>query len=243
MFTVETRTRVRNELLDAARADPRITSAAITGSAALDAEDEWSDIDLAFAIGAPDALSDVVSDWTSRMYESQHALDHLDVTAGKWLYRVFLLPDTLQVDLAFAPADEFRALAPSFKLVFGETNAAHHAAPRPARDLIGWGWLYALHARSSLARKKHWQAEYMISGLRDTALALACVRHELPTAHARGVDALPEPVVARFDEALVRRIEAGELDRSVTAALRIFLDEVRHVDPQLALRLQTLLTT
>jgi hypothetical protein len=242
MFTVETRQRLRTELLETAHADRRISGAAITGSAALGTEDQWSDIDLAFAIAEPGTLPEVVSHWTTLMYDTYSAVDHLDVAAGKWLYRVFLLPDTLQVDLAFAPADEFRPLAPSFKLVFGTTNAAQHDAPRPVRDLIGWGWLYALHARSALGRRKFWQAEYMISGLRDTALALACVRHQLPTAHARGVDALPHEVAARFERALVNTLDAGELGRAFRAAVDGLLDEIRQVDTDLELRLRDLLT-
>jgi hypothetical protein len=51
--------------------------------------------------------------------------------------------------------------------------------PSPS-ELIGMGWLYALHARSSIARGRVWQAEYMISGMRDQVLALACLRHRLP---------------------------------------------------------------
>ena len=46
-------------------------------------------------------------------------LHHLDVWSGRWDYRVFLLPSTLQVDLAFVPAEDFGARAPTFKLVFG----------------------------------------------------------------------------------------------------------------------------
>ena len=243
MFTVEARTRLQEGLLATARADDRITGAAITGSGAVGRSDEWSDIDLAFGVRDAAELSDVLSDFTARMYDAHLALHHLDVAAGTWPYRVFFLPDTLQVDLGFAPAAEFCALAPSFKLVFGEAREPRHVAPRPAQDLIGWGWLYALHARSCLARRRHWQAEYMISGVRDTALALACMRHDLPTAHARGVDALPITVTAEFERALVGHLGRDELYRAFRVAVQGLLSEIGSADAELARRLHDPLTS
>ena len=47
VFTPEERTRLRDALVARARADERITGAALTGSASRGAEDRWSDIDLA----------------------------------------------------------------------------------------------------------------------------------------------------------------------------------------------------
>src|SRR6185503_3958295 len=104
MFTPEERARLRSELLDYAAGDGRISGAAITGSAAADREDRWSDIDLAFGIADAAELPNVLSDWTAHMYDRHGALQHLDVRSGAWIYRVFLLPGTLQVDLAFVPA-------------------------------------------------------------------------------------------------------------------------------------------
>jgi hypothetical protein len=70
----------------------------------------------------------------------------------------------------------------------GRANEPGHAAAPKPFDIIGLGWLYALHARSSIARQRLWQAEYMISGIRDHTLALAFIRHGLPAAHGRGID-------------------------------------------------------
>ena len=86
------------------------------------------------------------------MYEQHLALHHVDVTSGRWIYRVFLLSSSLQVDLAFVPSEEFRALASSFKLVFGSAAEARHRPPREAAEVIGYGWLYALHARGWIVR-------------------------------------------------------------------------------------------
>jgi hypothetical protein len=201
VFDPAERQMLRDALVAAARADSRITGAALTGSAARDAEDRWSDIDLAFGIAADTDRSRVVADWTARMYAEQGAVHHLDVTSGAVLYRVFLLASTLQVDLAFAPSAEFRATAATFRLLFGTAaEPALHPGPAAA-ELAGLGWLHALHARSCLRRGRVWQAEYMLSGVRDYALALACLRHGLP--------AVPSALCRRRHGRRLRTCSAG----------------------------------
>ena len=238
MFTPEQRGQLRTDLLERAANDPRISAAAITGSAAADREDIWSDIDLAFGVADAAEVQRVLTDWTALMYDQHGALHHLDVMAGAWIYRVFLLPTTLQVDLAFVPAVEFRALGPNFRLLFGRENEPRHAPPQSPGDLIGLGWLYALHARSCIARRKLWQAEYMISGIRDHALALACIRYGLPSVHGRGIDQLPREVAAQFRESLVRRLDSDELSRAFQVVTLRLLSEIENVDQALAARLQ-----
>ena len=172
------------------------------------------------------------------MYERHGAVHHCDVHFGAWIYRVFLLPATLQVDLAFVPASEFRALSPAFRLVVGWANESRPVPFPPPESLIGLAWLYALHARSWIARAKLWQSEYMISAVRDHALALACLRHGLPTAHGRGFDQLPDEVTARFENCLVRQLDAAELSRAFRIVVSGLLNEIQHVDADLARRLE-----
>jgi hypothetical protein len=94
MFTPEERAQLRVDLLECAARDRRISGAAITGSAATEREDRWSDIDLAFGVADAAELANVLSDWTKRMYHLHSALHHLDVKSGAWIYRVFLLPSS-----------------------------------------------------------------------------------------------------------------------------------------------------
>lgn len=238
MFTSEERDRLRGELLEYAAKDQRISGAAITGSAAAAREDRWSDIDIAFGVNDAAELQNVLSDWTAHMYEKRLALHHLDVRSGGWIYRVFLLPSTLQVDIAFVPAKEFRALTPTFRLVFGEAKEPRHVSPPRPTDIIGLAWLYALHARSCIARQKLWQAEYMISGVRDNALVLACIRQGLPTAHGRGMDLLPSGVTEQFEDSFFRQLDTAELSRAFSVVIEGLLTEIRFADEELAGRLQ-----
>jgi hypothetical protein len=242
MFTPEERARLRSGLLEYASHDSRISGAAITGSAAVEREDAWSDIDLAFGVRNAAELPRVLVDWTDHMYDRHLALHHVDVRSGAWIYRVFLLPGALQVDLAFAAAAEFRALAPTFRLIFGEAKEPWQPPQTLPNSIIGLAWLHALHARTCIARGRFWQAEYMISGIRDNALALACIRHGLPAVYGRGIDLLPIEVTARFEGSLVQRLDIAELSRAFRLVIHALLNEIRIADEELARRLQEPLT-
>ena len=87
-------------------------------------------------------------------------------------------------------------------------------------------------------RGRLWQAEYMATGIRNHALALACIRHGLPAVHSRGTDRLPSEVTAKFDRALVERLDAPEIAWGFHVVIDGFIGEVRHADEALADRLQ-----
>jgi predicted nucleotidyltransferase len=237
VFSPEERERLRAELIGAAGADPRITGVALTGSAAGGREDRWSDIDLAFGVAAAAGVKETLADWSRRMYERHQCLHHLDVFVGETVYRVFFLASTLQVDLAFSPEAEFGARAPTFKLLSGRSVERSRATTPGAETLIGYAWLYALHARSSIARGKWWQAEYMIHTVRDRVLELACLRHALPVPEGRGFDRLPNEVLTPFEDTLVGSVERGELTRAFRAVVDCLQVEIRAVDRALAGRL------
>jgi hypothetical protein len=183
----------------------------------------------------PALVSAVLSDFSDFMY-AQGALHHHNVRAGAWIYRVFFLPGGLQADLAFVEEGEFRPLGPAFKLVFGDAKSVQpFPSPNP-KDIIGLAWLHALHARSSILRDKLWQAEYLVSAVRNYTLALACIRLGLPSAHGRGVDSLPESVTRPLLESMVGQLNSDELWRALDAVLQSLTTEVKHADPVLGLR-------
>lgn len=236
VYTPGERNQLRDALLAAARADERVTGVALTGSAALDAEDAWSDIDLAFKTTEPEQ---VLADFTALMYRKHGARHHMDVVFERTVFRVFLLEDTLQVDLAFWPEADFGATSPKFRLLFGTANEREQPPPPDARRFVDLAWLHALHARSSIARGRDWQAEYMIGRVRDHALALACVRHDLPAGEGRGLDQLPTAVTTPFEETLVRGLD--DLGRAFRAVTELLISEIQEVDAELAGRLAPLL--
>ena len=238
MFTSTERERIRAAIVEHARDDRRITGVALTGSASIGGEDAWSDIDLAFGVTRAADVAPTLAGWSAYMYATHGVVDHLDVASGAWIYRVFLLANTLQVDLAFAPASDFGARHPTFRLLFGDAATLPHVPPPAATTLIGYAWLYALHARSSLARGRLWQAEYMVSAMRDQALALACLRHGEDAREGRGMDMLPADVRDHFASALVRDLTADEIGRAFRAVTDLALEETRHVDAALERRIE-----
>ena len=243
MFTPEQRRTVRELLLERAQADEKIVAAAVTGSGSRDAEDRWSDVDLYFGVADDTAREDALEEWSSFLYRDLGALHHFDLDAGHAIYRGFLLPGGLEVDIAFAAADHFGPLGPLFRPVFGtvvEQPAAGAAGRRPD-NLIGLAWHHALHAQTAIARRKPWQAEYWISAIRDHVVTLACLRCGLPSVYAKGADELVPSITAPLEEALVRSLQPQELSRALRAAVSALLREVDAVDPDLSARLRPVL--
>lgn len=241
MFTAEHRDQVRERVLELARTDPRVTAGARTGSTALGAGDAWSDIDVAFGIADGSSPEAVLQDWTAVLDREFGVLDHFDLRAGPSIYRVFLLPGGLELDVGLTPQQEFRARGPQFRLLFGAAQPPAATPPPDARQLIGLGWHHVLHARSCIERGKPWQAEYWISGARDHALALACLRLGEDAAHGRGVDRLPIAVRGPLAEALVRSLDEVELRRALAVTTTCLLGELATRDPALCARLTPLL--
>ena len=239
MFTVEERDSVRKRLLAFAEEDPAVVGAALTGSYALEGGDEWSDIDLAFAISGD--IPRALERWTERIDNAFTVLHHWDLAWRSSVYRVFLLASGLEVDIAFTPQSEFGARGPTWRKVFGDTVELEPTPPESREALVGLGWHHVLHARACIERDKPWQAEWLIAGLRDHVLTLACLRLDLPTHYARGADLLPAELTKPLEATLVRSLDEGELRRALAAAAVAYADELERTDSALAARLRPLL--
>jgi len=237
MFSRDEREHIRSALVRAAQADSNITGAAHLGSAAADRLDDWSDIDLALCVSHDAAVDDVIASWTARLYENHGAVAHCDVRRGETLYRVFLLRNTLQVDISFWPADRFRATGPKFTLIFGVANEPQSPVTDSAAELIGLAWLYGLHVRSSIARHRLLQAEYMLSNMRNRVIALACLRECLSTSEGRGFDDLSTDQRSRFVECCPAALTAEELQRAFQRTTSALLNEIQLRDSDLAEKL------
>src|SRR6266699_1134242 len=160
--------------------------------------------------------------------------------SGPTTYRVFLLPDALQFDLSMTPAAQFRPAGPRFRLLFGETAVDEYESEVPtppvagdlflptplvARDIFGWGAIYALHARACIERGRVWQAEHYVGAVRDHALSLACLRQGLPPVQARAYDDLSAETLARFEHVHVSAIEPGPLRAALAASVLALMHE------------------
>jgi hypothetical protein len=210
MFTVEYRNRVRDRLMEIGRADRRLVAGALIGATA-GGEDRWSDLDLTFGLADDATLTDVLSDWTAHLQREFDAVHLFDLPYLSTMYRVFLLPGNLQVDLSFTPRAEFGALGPKFKLLFGNAVERNQGSPPSPQHLFGLAVHHVVRARICIERGRLWQAEYWISAARDQALSLACSRRGLNTSYGRGFDDLPADILEPFTEALVCSVDRGRL--------------------------------
>lgn len=233
MFSVDDRNRVRDRVLALAASDPRVVAGAVVGSLALHEGDRWSDLDLTFAVANDAPVSDVLDDWTRAIVDEYDAVMLFDLPAGPSIYRVFMLPGCLQFDLSFTPAAAFGATSPKFRLLFGEAvTKPHMPAPTP-HELFGYAVHHALRARFCIERGRVWQAEYWLSGVRDYALHLACLRRDLPARNGRGFDDLPADVLAGFAGSLARSLDPAELLRALDVAITGLLREAAQA-PEIA---------
>jgi predicted nucleotidyltransferase len=236
MFTAEQRERVRHYIVEMARSDPRITGGALTGSMAFGAGDNWSDIDVAFGVADGYALKTVLDEWTQVLDREFGVLDYFDLPSGPSIYRVFLLRDGLQADVAVSPAENFGARGPNFHALFGTHQQLKNPPPN-ASYLIGLCWHHVLHTRSCIERDKFWQAQYWIGELRNHLLELACLRQGEVAFHGRGFDRLPTAETEPLLDTLVRSLDELELRRALAAATRCLIGEMGQWDAALCTRL------
>jgi hypothetical protein len=205
-----------------------VVAAAAVGSSAAGG-DQWSDLDLTFAVDDASTVSELLADWTQTMTEDFGAAVLFDLPVQSSIYRVFLLPGALQVDLSFTPARDFGARGPRFHLIFGEAVERDWAAPPSPSYQLGLGIHHVVRAHICIQRGLLWQAEYWIHDARDQALTLACYRLGLDVNYARGFDRLPVDVREAAAESLVANIDAGELTRALRAVTAALLREADDV--------------
>ena len=237
MFTTDFRDQVRDHVVGLAEADDRVTAGAVVGSLALSDGDRWSDLDLTFAVVNSVPIRVVLEEWTHNLAATFGAIVLFDLPHGASIYRVFLLPGCLQLDISFTPASSFGAMTPQFRLLFGESVTKPHVQPQPTAELFGYAVHHALRARICIERGRYWQAEYWISATRDYALSLACLRLALPAHHGRGFDDLPESVRVTSISSLVKSLDREELLRALKCAIEGLLSESEQVS-ELASRVE-----
>jgi hypothetical protein len=164
VFSVEERESARRRILERANDDPRVVAAAVVGAEAAGRVDRWSDLDLTFGVADGTAVDEVLKEWTRELGGELDAVHLFDVHVGPTIYRVFLLPGNLQVDLSFTPAAHFGALGPNFRVLFGSAvdNRVREPMSRLAKtpaQRFGLSVLYLVRARLGVERGDLRQAE------------------------------------------------------------------------------------
>jgi predicted nucleotidyltransferase len=207
---------VRDRVLSWARQSAAVTAAAVVGSEVRGSLDAWSDVDLTFAVAGD--VSATLGEFTARMEAELDAVQLFDLPVRTTIYRVFMLPGPLQVDLSFTPAADFAPGGPDWRLLFGAQAERPLPPPPNPRQMLGLGVHHLRYTRACVERGRLWQALYVVNELRDEAMSMAAVRCGLRANFGRGYDALPAGVLDMAADAVVRSVTREEILRARRAA-------------------------
>ena len=223
MFSVDDRDRARDHVLGMAEADPRVVAAAVVGGLADGPGDRWSDLDLTFGVDDAASVDDVLEEWTQEVAAELGGVHLFDLPAGAAIYRVFLLPGCLQVDLSFAPA--------SASARAGRGSGCSSAARRSSRSRRRPRRTSSSGSASTTFCARVSRSSAAAGGRRSTgSAASASRRFSSPAAGVgskggRRFDDLPAEALEAFESSLVRSLEPEELDRALRSAISVLQRE------------------
>lgn len=216
MFNVQFREEVREKIIIKVKGDSRIISAAVIGSYAKGTVDRWSDIDLTFGANELFTIKELLDSWTDYILNEFIGIVLFDLKSRSTIYRVFILPGCLQLDLSFSPASEFGAIGPHFNLLYSkqyekpklrpQPNEEPQLRSQPTKELFGYMVHHILRARFCMERNRLWQAEFWIGEARNYALKLACQSRGLNSDYGGGFDDLPHDIHNLFKDSFVRQL-------------------------------------
>ena len=210
-YSIEDRRSIQVFLIEKARSDPRISDAALVGSESVGKSDRWSDIDLTFGVSDNIDLKELMADWSAVLEKEFRTEQLFDLVYEQSVYRVFLTPECLQIDLSFTPTSYFGAITENFKLIFGKEKERAKKKLPEAQIVYGYFVLYTLKSRSALERGRLWQSLGFLEAGREQLLKLACLKYQLNPFDGRGYDDLPDHLKAEVAQGLVADLNVNFL--------------------------------
>lgn len=241
-FTPEQRQAALDGLLAELQTDPRIAGAIVVGSASEGFGDAYSDIDLDVVMHRAEDVAPVVADWTARiraMFDvwGQFSVDY----APDSFLRGFLLERYLELDIGFIHLGNLQAGKPRWRVAFDRSGqiegiqqrtwAAHQGPDVRAEyaHAVGSIWHYVLHVAVAARRGQVWRALTDLDTVRQRAIAMAGLRHEVNVKRARYADELPAAFRAALEKSLPAQATPDAIMDALRAATACFFDEARPV--------------
>lgn len=223
MYSKEFRSNVQDVIIDLAKRDKRITDCAVVGSEAISQNDDWSDIDLTFGVSDDVDITVILSDWNCIMAKQFDAHVLFDLPHRQSIYRVYLLPNALQVDLSFTPTKYFGALTKKFKLIYGNVKRQEIVPIPEYKTIYGYAVLYALKTRCALERMKVWQSYYYLGKYREYIMQLKCIEVNVDSKDGRGYGDLPTSFLTDIQQSLTSKMDTDSIRDSLSKLTKVFL--------------------
>ncbi|GAA0725756.1 hypothetical protein GCM10009430_31900 [Aquimarina litoralis] len=230
MYSKKDRIKVEKQIIDFAKLDSNIIDCAIVGSKSVGNDDKWSDIDLAFGYEIDADINQILRYWSKIMFESFGANKLFDMSYKESLYRVFLLPNALQVDLSFTPSDHFGAITDNFKLIFGNQRKREFKSLPEINSIAGYTILFALKTRTSIEREKYWQAQYYLTKCRENTMILKCLKENLNSFDGRSFDELTPSFLNQIQNTMINEPNKRNLENALKSMIHILIKELSTVD-------------
>ena len=241
-FTPQQRQAALDSLLAAFEADSRIAGVIVVGSGSVGFADEYSDIDLDVVMHAADDVAPVVVEWTARIREmfdvwGQFGVDY----APDSFLRGFLLANYLELDIGFVYLGNLAAGKWRWRVAFDRSGqiediqqrtwAAHQGPDVRAEyeHALGIIWHNVLHVAVAVRRGQVWRAMHDLDTVRQMAIAMAGLRHDLNVKRARYADELPAEFRAALERSLPGSATPEAIMGALQAATECFFSEARGV--------------
>lgn len=225
MYSIQDRNYVQNLIIELSKNDTRITDCAIVGSESVGENDKFSDIDLTFGVKNDINISQILNEWNDLMSERFDANVLFDLPYEESIYRVYLLPNALQVDLSFTPHKNFGAITTRFKLLFGQSSEREQKRPPELPNVFGYCVLYALKSRCSTERKKYRQSFHYLNELRNNLMILKCLTLKTNPFDGRSYDELPISFLNKIKRTLAKDVKQSDLNNSLKNLTTILTEE------------------
>ncbi len=227
MFSVSFRDEVREKIIEKAKSDQRIVSAAAIGSYAGGVVDRWADIDLSFGIDESYAIGELIDVFTDYIENELKGEVLFNVTQGNTIYRVFLLPGCLQVDLSFTPDNEFGPKGPHFKLLFGHQHEKQKKKiPDPIHEPFGLMVHHLLRTKVCAERNQLQRADIWLGKAKNYVLELL-----LNNSNEGEEDSKSD--LKKELSITIRNPLSAELDKEeILSALTFFIEQMPQLHPK-----------